>query len=301
MKSKLISTLMVTTFGCAMSTYGNASHAPAQFCSPIRWLHTPDQARAGLAVQAALNGKVVYFQLDTGAARSVLYRRLVNDAGIDIPWQGDGALAGLAFEGAERRSIDFSVDDDLTDNGHADNEDADSLPVVGSIGLDALVGRTTILDFRRSRFCIIEAHHALPFEHVEWVDARLQFGRIFVTVKAGNREYPGFFYDSGSNSFSAVVEKDMWKVLTGKRPVDASDHKSVDSWGSKLAFYGAPSVQPLHLGALSLGMPTIFSADLDLFDRRRGEQGVIGNRVFENGTLILNLGPTPRLGYIEGR
>lgn len=274
---------------------------PALACSKFRWLHTNEQHKAGLAVRVMLNGRVAYLQLDTGASQSVLY---ANVAGIDaygLDLTANETTATLRIGQTDARTLRLIVNHDTVDNGYADEKD-DKTPVIGSLGLDGLIGRVSQINFQASEFCSYELANAPDFgKRVKWIDARLQYGRIFVPIHSANFHSDGFFYDSGSSTFFAVTDKSTWETLTGLRKAEATTQRLVDSWGSKLSFFGAQTRENLAIGKLQVGRPQIYSADLPLFNSAQGEQGILGNAPFANGALIINLGPAPRLGYVPPR
>jgi hypothetical protein len=272
-------------------------------CSKIRWLHADGQTKAGMAVQVTLNGKVAYFQLDTGAAQSVLYANVAGTGAYGLDLKAEDVSAVLGIGRTDSRTLRLNVNHDTVDNGHADDtgDDAET-PVVGTLGLDGLIGRVSRIDFQTSEFCSYEFANAPDFgKEVTWIDARLQFGRLFLSIHSAKSSYDGFFYDSGSSTFFAVTDKPTWERLTGLKPNQATAHRSVDSWGSKLSFFGAQTRDALSIGKLHVGRPQIFSADVPLLNSAQGEHGVLGNAPFIDGALIISLGPAPRLGYVPPR
>lgn len=271
-------------------------------CSRFRWLHTADQARAGIAIAARVSDKPVFFQLDTGAAQSVLYANAPAFQHLRLPTRGDEVVGRLQLGRTDPRSLRFAINRSLSDNGHADAGDPDSnIPLIGTLGLDALVGRVVTLNFPEQRACAYELANAPPMpDDILWMPARLQSGRLFVTVQTQHRTLPGFFYDSGSSSYSLITEPGLWSTLTATDAAHASSHRNVAAWESNITFYGAREISPVNIGALTLGNAEIFSSATALFNERVGEQGLFGNQPFLGGTLVINLGPAPRLGFIRG-
>jgi hypothetical protein len=250
--------------------------------------------RAAMHIPVNLDGTEGWFQLDTGLDVTLVYG--------DIPtvrrWEThDGMYHVPSFDignmhlGAAwlRSSADTGTQDKL----------------IGSLGLDLLVGRLVLIDYPGRRLILMN-HGDAPrwlLQRATWTPAELRDAKFFLHVIVGDHGMNGIFYDTGASAFDLTVDFETWVDLTGcAGPEDAATHWTVNSWGNKLTAVGSPALGPLVIGSVRIPDPQVFylQEQPNLF---KGWQfpakGLVGNAPFWDRVVIMDLGLRPRFGLLQ--
>jgi len=221
--------LAVTMLACShrvSRTVGSAQTRRPEICVALRVVGEPP-ARAVL-VQALTADPNDYMQLDTGADRSVLY----------------GSVAPT------RREIGLFQDRTVTAVVRPDLPIEPVAPtgrLLGTVGTDALAGRTLVFDTPALRLCSVATppRATLP--------ARFAHGKIFVSLSMGDLRLDDVAFDTGAQ-FGLVVDPPDFERLTGRTLTDPHNgHASVPAWGRAVAVVTAPARDDVSLGGRALG------------------------------------------------
>ena len=262
-------------------------------CSSFKWVSAEGISdKAAILVPISLNGKDYHYQLDTGADVTIPY-----GAGKNPDWTPQGnavRIPRVSFGGMSFPAIRAYPKPDTEPNAD----------VQGTVGLDILVGHTAILDFPNQRFCLIESAN-LPEDlrqRADWTPAETRHGKLFVEVEVNDHKLDQILYDTGSSSSALDVDLALWKDLTGKNgSSDATVHFRAPSWGKELEIIGAPASGQLKIGRQVFSHPlvTTFPAQPDSYSTDYKAQGLLGNALFQDDIIILDLSAHPMFGMVS--
>ncbi len=275
-------------------------------CSHFDWTKDENGQHGAMIVPVTLNGRTYKFQLDTGADVVITYGKDVQPGWTHF---GDHALRipNVQFAGSSFPAIlAFPMP-----SMHADE-------IQGTIGLDLFMGRTLILDFPAQRVCLIERGD-LPLsieQTASWNYGEIgKSGKFFISATVSGVKVPRLLYDSGSSPAAVDVDLTLWKSVTGRASTTGTPiSKPLSAWGKELHNVGAqatgnlvlsgyrdlpdtvkpaatPITFPHPLVTTTVERPTYYRTELD-------GDGVLGNALFTNDILVLDLGAHPRLGVI---
>jgi hypothetical protein len=236
----------------------------------FRWVAVGTNECAAIVVPVTLNGRDYDFQLDTGAEASYIPEARAVEAGL-MKAEDDGARVQDVRIGGTPIGPRWMLTRGTT----------------GTLGLDMLVGFTTVIDYPAQRLCVTPTAD-LPFSiyrRTRWTDAVLRHGKLFVPVTVGNELRTEYFFDTGASLFPLSVDGVDWKALTGRVQVNERDGRiSGMAWGKKVELAGAPSLLRISIGSLppkplevftDLRMPSRFS-DHEFCPRPLRERGAVG-------------------------
>lgn len=295
LSSVLLVFSLASSLGAQQSSYFQSRDARGLHCSNFKWVRVEGISdKAAILVPISLNGKNYWYQLDTGADVTLPYG-IGNNPGWTL--QGNAvriprvSLGGMFFPAIRAfPRPDTKPNDD----------------VQGTVGLDILVGHTTILDLPRQRFCLIESAD-LPEDlrlHTDWAPAEIRDGKLFVDLELDGKRLDQILYDTGSSSLVLDVDFALWRQITGKNGSgDATVHFRGPSWGKELEIIGAPATGELKIATQTFSHPlvTTVPAEPTSYSTDSKAQGLLGNGLFEDRIIILSLGAHPMLGIANAR
>jgi hypothetical protein len=249
--------------------------------------------RAALQIPVDLDGTKGWFQLDTGLDVTLLYDDVAEDHG----WATyDGMYRVPSF-----RIGDMSLGPVWI---RTREETAARGELIGSLGLDLLVGSLVVIDYPGRRLALLR-HGDAPawlWQETSWTPAVLRDAKLFLYVILGGEGVDNLVFDTGSSSFDIIVDVDDWTRFTGYDDPDrAPIQRKVDSWGKKLTAVGAPARGPLTIGSVHVADAEVFflKEQPKLFSSWPfPARGLVGNAAFWDRVVILDLGIRPRFGVL---
>ena len=251
--------------------------------------------KAAIVVRLEIPGaqRDLYGQLDTGSDATIFYGNMLRRHGVDVDssgavplrfrWYGHGSEAGPLETPA---FIDWQRDSDV--NLRSDDP-ADH--IVGSIGLDKVVGKILVLDFLRSRYAVVSdtlaVRHLVP-RPVGYVDAQIAYNKFFVSVEMGPDTIQAVRYDSGASAFALVLPRDWWEWATGLSGAERGVEKdTVASWGKGLEAWTAPAKYPMKFGPVIIRAPRV--TYIAWPDASMAGMRLMGNALFyDNHVVVLD-------------
>jgi hypothetical protein len=250
--------------------------------------------RGAILVPVALDGVKGWLQLDTGLDATKIY----GDLGTDAGWEerdGFYRVPRVRIGEMDLRSRWLLSDSDMpVSNG-----------VLGSIGLDLLVGHVVVIDYPGQRFALASLGD-MPgqfLDRISWAPATLRDGKFFPHVAVGGTGAVDLFFDTGASAFGLVVDESTWRELTGVTdPDSAAIRWTVSSWGNEVDVVGHPASGPLVVGSARLeGLDVFYFEDRPrLFEGWPFEtRGLIGNSGFFDRVVVLDLGLRARFGLFD--
>ena len=290
-------TTPITTQAATTTALAVASASPVGKvqCVPFTWLANDKGAeRGGISVPIQLNGQTMPLQLDTGANVTILYGQLAVKSG----WAAKGA------ENFQARS--FSVAGAALDRPKIYvNPDMDEDPAVrGTLGLPALLGKVTVIDYPAKRFCLFaEADLPTPLRQADFVRAMLRNAKFHVPITSGTFASDTVVFDTGSSEMPLHVDLAAWKIITGRTSTDNAPASIKGmAWGKPFTLAGAPALSPVMLGEIALGKVDVFTnpdAPASFSEWPVRTDGALGNAPFWDGIVILDLTANVRFSVIR--
>ena len=262
-------------------------------CSSFEWISEGNSPRAAMRVPISIDGQQYRYQLDTGADVVIAY-----GSGEHKGWVTKKdfiAVRQVQFAGMSISKLPVFRMKDMPDKD-----------IQGTVGLDILVGYTFIIDFPKRRVCLLNRAD-LPDslnQGASWTPAEIRNGKLFLDdVVLNGKTLVGVMYDSGTSPDELAVDFPLWKEATGKQSAgDATTHKYAQMWGQRVEYIGAKATGSLLLAEHTYSNPTLTaspSRPTNFHDNVYGASGALGNALFLNSIVILDLGSHPQFGVVS--
>lgn len=262
-------------------------------CERFEWVQAEGISdKAGILVPARIGGKSARLQLDTGSQSTLLYAGAATQRGLEVH-----------ADEKSGRTLTRPLDLEVIGTSIAGREllvepDMGEVDPAGTLGLDLLVGRVSVIDFPGERFCLLDEDDPRTRELLAATDfapAALRDRKLFINATIGDQTLDGIFFDSGSSAFSLVVDLDLWRRLTGRQGSEESNTTwVVPSWGESLTLVGAPALAPMAVGGAAVDRPMVFyqpAAPETFAQWGFPVQGLIGSVPFLDRIVVLDLRP----------
>jgi len=263
-------------------------------CARFEW--DDPSTKAVIRAPISLNGKLFWYQLDTGADVVIPYGSAKREG-----WsqQGDAVrIPKVFFAGMSFPAILAYPTKEMADSPNPED-------LHGTVGLDLFIGHTLVIDLPKQRLCLLERAD-LPESlnsDADWSPAEIRHGKLFLKIELNGKKLDGIFYDTGSSPDALIVDFNLWKEATRRSgATDATRHTRAWSWGRKREFIGAPAFGDLKIGNHVYKKPLIATtpAQPDSFYTEDQAEGLLGNALFGRSIIILDLGSHPQFGIISG-
>jgi hypothetical protein len=266
-------------------------------CSNFEWRPSSISNKSVMLVPISLNGRQFWYQLDTGADVLMPYGSAMEEGWSRL---GDPAIRipNVVFAGMSVSSVRGFLSKDVPVSPNAKDPH-------GTVGLELLLGRVFVMDFPRQRVCLLNLGDlpATLEQAADWTWAEVRHGKLFVDLELNGKKLEGILYDTGSSPDALDVDLNLWQEATGKSGAkDAATHYSMCcAWGHELEFIGAPASGDLKIGKHAYPKPMMTTEPNrpDSFRTEYWGQGLLGNALFTQSIVILDLGAHPRFGVID--
>ena len=261
-------------------------------CPKFDWVAVEGLSdKAAMKVPVELDGTGYMFQLDTGAHISFAGADEAQRRGWRSPEKDRVDVRAIKVAGTPVLPTRLHLLEGKTG---------------GTVGLDLLLGTYVVIDYPRQRICVLTTDRvpAGLDEPVAWERASLRYGKLFVPMKLGEERFAAAFFDTGASMFPLNVDLGRWKVLTGKADTAAADRVfEVPSWGKKIPLAGAATHVPLSIAGVQMQGAVVYTnpAAPDFFKDQigGGAEGLLGNAMFLDEVVVLDLTPSMRFGVLK--
>ncbi|WP_329743282.1 hypothetical protein [Dyella sp. A6] len=249
-----------------------------------------DRGEGAIIVPAQINDHAIRMQLDTGSETSETYGQIAVQSG----W----AKAGEKFYFPAR----FTVANDVIASPRVmANTEMKANPVGGTIGLDQLLGFTVVIDYPSSRVCLFTAKTApAMLDNVAGVHGTISQGRFLLPLMAQTFQSQRMMFDTGTSRMDLVLGESSWQAITGRSSTENGRYQlKLPSWGKTITFVGADTRGRVSLGELSFSKAIAFTMTGSAgrsYDP--SYDGVIGNQLFTNGVVVLDLSTQAWFGFL---
>ncbi len=267
-------------------------------CTPFEW-----QAAGATSPTAAIRVPVLYekkqmnFQMNTGAGLSTISGAVAKERGIEYHPDDSGVAftKPIAIEvGGVGLALQLLVE-----------QESERTDPAGSLGLNVLVGKIAVLDFPGRRFCVVPpgSNAGALMVRDEFTPAQLRDGKLFVEFDLGGEHLTGLFFDTSASIFPLSVDFELWKKLTGREGGEEKNARLevAAKDDSAFVFEGAPARGTMQIGGGRVETPMVFYQKTrpDHFAGLPFEAaGLIGNSVFLEHVVVLDLRGEPRIGLL---
>ena len=256
-----------------------------------------------VTVQIAGVKSKLFAQLDTGADATIFYGRILRKMGVDVD-SASGGMPPFRWFGHEESSgsweqpafVDWSMDVEVDSLGP-------SRPVVGTVGLDKVVGKILVLDFPHRQYAVLTDTGAVSqvvSTPVGYVNAAVSYNKLFVSVVMGPDTIPAVRYDCGASTATLILPLDWWQWATGLKGDEGVVVKdTVQSWGVGVETWTAPAKYDLFFGGVSLKSPRVTFVDWP--DPTLRTAKLLGNAPFYDDYVVVVDCIRQKLGVARGR
>lgn len=229
-----------------------------------------------------------YAQLDTGADVTIFYGNILRKFGIDVD-SINGDMPSFRWYGNSESwerplFLNWTMDGDIDTLSDDPGE-----RLVGTVGLDKVVGKILILDFPRERYAVLKdtadlADISTP--PIDYVPAEISYNKFYVSVDMGEDTIQAVRYDCGSSSAALVLPLDLWQWATGLNGDEPAVIKdSISAWGKYIEMWAAPSQYDMIIGNFRMKTPTVTFVDWP--DPTLQTAKLLGNAPFADSCLVV--------------
>ncbi len=237
-----------------LATFNQFSEQPQLQYVPIKWDSSVvagirfDKAAFFIPVKVKGIKRKLFMQFDSGSASSLFYGKTLHAIG-----------GGLDTLFNQNDSSTFATDVELTIGSarlHADklqirqsmgSEELDtSFIVIGTIGYDAVVNKTLIMDFKTNQLAITQTAPENLNPAIQYIDGvSVNKFPFFIKAKIGD-DIVTLGYDTGSSLFPLITSNKKLAALNKSVPLDTLC--CVSSWGIDHPIYRKKYDRPIQLG-----------------------------------------------------
>jgi hypothetical protein len=243
-------------------------------------------------VKVAGTAKKLFAQLDTGCNGTFFYGKILEKHGvkfdsdepssINFSWMGLSEIPALLTDSA---FISWSSFEDASvDPSSVKPEDR----IVGTIGLDKIVGKILILNFPKNEYAIFSDSSELPVylkDNLGYVPAVIDNARFYVSIVIGKDTLKNIFYDTGASMSTLTLPLEDWRKATGLRGNEPEIIRdSVFSWGKKIEVLKAYSKADLRFGSLHIKSPMV--EHVEWTDTSFNNYRLLGNAPFYDDYIV---------------
>ena len=221
--------------------------------------------KAAILVPVKVGGtaKKLFAQLDTGSNGTFFYGNVMEKRGVKFDstnrgyvkfsWLGEDEMPEA---GGDSAFVSWSMD------GSVDlSSEKPENKIVGTIGLDEVLGKILVLDFPEQKYAIFSDSSEIPAglkDRLKYVPAVIDNARFYVSIVIGEDTLKDIFYDTGSSMSTLTLPLADWRRATGLQG-DESEivRDSVFSWGKKIEVLKASSKGDLQFGSIRIKSPIV--------------------------------------------
>ena len=307
----ILSTLVLTLFigaivfvnywrtSSTINTFSNFIESDTIELSNIKWkggtLDTLKIEKMSFFVPVKIEGLQgnLFMQFDTGSSKTIIYGKTLDaisneENTVETFYSKDSTRyfknPSISIGSAKMKSDKIRISSNMGRSTKIDS----SFIIIGTIGFDAVVGRTLILDFKTDKFGLTnKPSNALNYSLDYVDDASVDRFPFLVPVKIGAIKTK-LFYDTGSS---------MFPILTSNKKLQNINNNTIDTlccvtnWGRQLPVYRKEMNTPIVFGNSTVENKYIYSAELlDAMDYSPNWFlfGMTGNIIFDNKIIVVD-------------
>lgn len=257
---------------------------------PIKWASSDRNPYSSLLLPVKIKGitTTFYMQLDFGSPSTVLYKIPLQSIQakfpnlLHLPKTPTAVKLSLNLKNLTVSSPAFKI---LNYGSAIDFDQPHANNIIGTIGTDLLEKRTLILDLKQNNCTFLAQLSTQGFSNFEFKKRK-----ILLPAKLGAKKFK-LLYDSGTSGYELITTAENWKKL--RTPNGKVITEKGNSWGNVLTVFSAPANQQLLIGNQQLQLTEVTyitgtSKMQNMLMKSSGMEGMVGNKLFLNHTLILD-------------
>ncbi|WP_228432116.1 hypothetical protein [Chryseobacterium shigense] len=255
----------------------------------LGWDHTEENSHAAVLLPVKIKGidNVFFMQLDSGSPTTMFYKKSLESIRtkfhdkIRINEKLNTMSAQFSL-GNMTVTSDFKL---LNYGNRVDFKNTVANNIIGTIGTDLFEKRIVILDFKNERCSFVENTDEKGFETFEFKKRKIMFPGTIASEKLK------LLYDSGTSGYELLTNREEWQKY--RRPDGSIKKEKGNSWGNVLTVNSATADQTVTIGNSKLQLSEVTYVEgtskmQNLLMKTSGMQGMIGNKLFLNHTLIVD-------------
>ena len=221
--------------------------------------------KAAILVPVKLAGiyKKIFAQLDTGSNGTFFYGKILEKHGLKFDSTNKGYLKfswlgedEMPEAGRDSAFVSWSMDDSVNLSSEKPEDN-----IVGTIGLDEVLGKILVLDFPEQKYAIFSDSSEIPAgfrDRLKYVPAVIDNARFYVNIVIGEDTLKDIFYDTGSSMSTLTLPLVDWRRATGLQGDEPKIIRdSVPSWGKNVEVLKAFSRGDLQFGSIRIKSPMV--------------------------------------------
>ena len=160
--------------------------------------------------------------------------------------------------------------------------------LIGTIGFDAFVNRTLILDFKNDKLAITKKSAAELDYNLNYIDnSSVNKFPLLIPAKIGNKKTK-LFYDTGSSMFSLITSNERLENMNANKTDSLC---CISNWGRQLPVYRKKLNIPIEIGDSSFDNQSIYGSEvLNMVNYIPSWYlfGMTGNRLFNDKIVVID-------------
>ena len=258
---------------------------------PFKWVFDETNPNTALLLPVKLKGvtQIFYMQLDFGSPTTLFYSKAINSIQSQYPgaahFKNDKKTIALEFNLGNMAISSHSFK--TLNYGKTVEWKPKAVNIIGTIGTDLLEKRLITLRFNKN-YCSFTNNNRLR----EGTSFNFEKRRILFPAKIGNKNLK-LLYDSGTSGYELITGRKEWENYRLKKTETKTKIENGNSWGKTLTIVTAPSNKKIVIGKLEFKLSEVTyikgtSKIQNLLMKFSGMQGMIGNKLFLNNTIIID-------------
>jgi predicted aspartyl protease len=248
---------------------------------PFTWLGTEKNVLL-LPIHFEGDTATYYLQFDTGSPYTVFYSKSIKNIR-QIFTNQEIAKTSFYIGKTKITSDKFKIYNLENDNNN------DSLKIIGTIGADILENRKTIINFKENYIALNLSKVPTQFQ-TKLFDFKFKKRKIIVKGFLKGQE-ENFLFDSGTSAYELLTNKELWKSL--KLPNSKINIEKSQSWDNVLTTYTANCNQKIQFFNHEIPLNNVtyvegFSQVQYSMMKFSGMTGMLGNKLFLNNGLYID-------------
>lgn len=248
---------------------------------PFTWLGTEKNVLL-LPIHFDSNNATYYLQFDTGSPYTVFYSKSIKNIR-QIFTNQEIAKTSFYIGKTKITSDKFKIYNLGNDNNN------DSLKIIGTIGSDILENRKTIINFKGNYITLNLSKVPTQFQ-AKLFDFKFKKRKIIVRGLLERKEEQ-FLFDSGTSAYELLTNKEVWETL--KLPNSKINIEKSQSWDKVLITNTANCNQKIQFSNHEIPLNNVtyvegFSQVQYSMMKFSGMTGMLGNKIFLNNSLYID-------------
>jgi hypothetical protein len=248
---------------------------------PFNWLGSKKNALL-LPVHFSNDTITYYLQFDTGSPYTVFFSNSIKKIS-QISINKELAKTSFYIGKTKITSDKFKI------YNHGNDNNNDSIKIIGTIGADILENRKTIINFKENYIALNLSKVPSQFQ-TKLFDFKFRKRKIIIRGFLKGREEK-FLFDSGTSAYELLTNKEVWKNL--KLTNSKINIEKSQSWDNVLTTFTANCNQKLKFDTQEIPLNNVtyvegFSQVQYSMMKFSGMTGMLGNKIFLNNSLYID-------------